>query len=84
VRRRQWEDRGVDGRLWGSCKGTAYVYVSYNNFGSSHNKLIGTAGPGQNVGVHWSTESHWAPYGNIALDVCARSNGWRCGAPARV
>ena len=74
----------VDGRLWSSCNGTAYVYVSYTNFGSSHNPLIGTAGAGKNVGVHWSTESHWAPYGNIALDVCTRSNGWRCGAPARV
>src|ERR1700716_3737052 len=30
----------VDGRLWSSCNGTAYVYVSYTNFGSSHNKLI--------------------------------------------
>jgi hypothetical protein len=74
----------VDGRLWSSCNGTVYLYLSYTNFGSSHNPLIGTAGAGKNVGVHWSTESHWAPYGNIALDVCARSNGWRCGAPVHV
>jgi hypothetical protein len=74
----------VDGRIWSSCNGTAYLYVSYTNFGSSHNPQIGTAGAGKNVGVHWSTESHFAPYGNIALDVCTRSNGWRCGAPAHV
>jgi len=74
----------VDGRLWSSCNGTAYLYVSYTNFGSSHNPQIGSAGAGKNVGVNWSTESHFAPYGNIALDVCTRSNGWRCGAPVHV
>lgn len=74
----------VDGSLWSSCSGTAYLYVSYTNFGSSHNPQIGSAGAGRNVGVHWSTESHFAPYGDIALDVCTRSNGWRCGAPAHV
>src|SRR5205807_6157261 len=66
----------VDGRLWSSCNGTAYLSVSYTNFGSSHNPQIGSAGAGKNVGVNWSTESHFAPYGNIALDVCTRSNGW--------
>ena len=74
----------IDGRLWRSCIGTTYLYVSYTNFCSSHNPQIGSAGAGKNVGVNWSTESHFAPYGNIALDVCTRSNGWRCGAPVHV
>ena len=74
----------VDGRLWSSCSGSAYLYVSYTNFGSSHNPQIGSVGAGKNVGVNWSTESHFASYGNIAIDVCTRSHGWRCGAPVHV
>jgi len=46
--------------------------------------MIASALTGKNVGVHWSTEGHWAPYSNIAIDVCTRSNGWRCGTPVYV
>jgi hypothetical protein len=58
-----------------------YMYLNYTVYGSDHNILLGSAGPGQNNKVHYAVESDFATYANIRVTACEEYNGWRCGTP---
>jgi hypothetical protein len=71
-----------DGNVYNYCtSGRVYMYISYTVGFSPHNDNIGSAGPGQNLKVHYSRESENGTYAHIRVDACTSYNGWRCGTP---
>jgi hypothetical protein len=63
-----------DGNVYNYCKsGIVAMYISFTLLGSPHNYLIGKAGPGQNLPVHFSQESDYATYGHIRVRDAAKS-----------
>lgn len=71
----------VDGEVWDGCGATAYAYVSYTNGIGSYDPQVQHASSYNTAGVHYTTSSDYATYGNITIDVCTNYNGWRCGKP---
>jgi hypothetical protein len=70
------------GNVYNFCgKATVYMYISYNWADDHRNIKIGSAGPGQNLPVSYSTSSDFAQYGTIRVDACQQTtSSWSCGA----
>ncbi len=70
------------GDVYDYCPGgRVFLYLSWRNLGSAHNKRIGAAGPGKNVPVHFMTRSSWTSYTHIKLTACTNYGRWQCGKP---
>lgn len=70
------------GDVYNYCpSGRVYMYLSWSNLGSSHNKRIGSAGPGRNTRAHFSTRSRFVSYTHVRLTACTGYGGWHCGKP---
>ena len=77
-----WGYLNYKGDVYDYCSsGRVYLFLSWKNFGSSHNKRIGSAGPGRNVRVRFRTRSRWVSYTHIRLTACTGYGGWHCGSP---
>jgi hypothetical protein len=72
-----------DGNVYNFCpKATVYMYLEYTWEDDVRNIDLGKAAPGQNIDVHYATDSDFAQYGDIRVTACQQTTTtWSCGDP---